>query len=192
VSPLFFGVPVAALMARLRDGDREALAFVYDALFLSLWRLAVLRTHAPDAAEDLVHEVFLAVWARRAELPLDLNIQAYFATAVRNRARAYRAHAHVERATETAVLDATLSPPGMGREATPADLALEEAELRAIYQRALATLTDREREAAVLRWESHWTIADIAAALELSVGGAHGLLARAQRKVQTALLEYRS
>lgn len=164
---------------------------LYDALFATLWRIAVKHTRSPEIAEDVVHEVFLSVWIRREQLQPDIDFRTYLATAVRYRARARWAHEHVVRASEEAVTHGLVDPLGMGQGMAAPDLVLERAELQSLYRHAVGTLTDREREAALLRWEEGFTIEQIAKILGLSVAGVHGVLLRAQRKVQTAVAAYR-
>jgi RNA polymerase sigma factor (sigma-70 family) len=179
------------LLARIREGDRTALGVLYDTLFESLWRLALLRTQSADTAEEIVHDVFLSLWMRRETLRPDIDIRVYLAVAVRNRTRNLRAHAQVVQATEDAVSNEILTPPGMGQSFPSADSELEADEFWKAYRSVLSTLTDREREAALLRWEEGFTFEQIAEVLGLSIVGARGVVMRAQNKVQAALAEYR-
>jgi RNA polymerase sigma-70 factor (ECF subfamily) len=182
---------IADALAGLRIGDAHAFAVIYDAFFPSLWRLASLRTHAPDLAEDLVHEVFLALWRRRTTLPDSLDLAVYLAVAVRNQTRNVRAHDRVVGALEDAVAGARLAPPALGTVAEDASTAAEAAEFREAYERALAVLPAREREAAMLRWSGGLTFEQIAQILGMSVMGARGVILRAQQRIQADLARYR-
>jgi RNA polymerase sigma-70 factor (ECF subfamily) len=165
---------------------------LYEALFESLWRIAMLRTWSSELAEEIVHDVFLALWTRRTTIDVAMDIQVYLAVAVRNRTRNLRAHDQVVQATATQVTQAQADVPAMGQAPIAADSAVEVEEFWSAYRRALALLTDREREAALLRWEEGFTFEQVAQVLGLSVVGARGVILRAQRKVQAALAEYRT
>jgi len=179
------------LLGRLRTGDADALTQLYDLLFPSLWRLARLRTHAADIAEELVHDVFLSLWVRRAALPRDLDLRVYLAAAVRNRARDLTAHDRVVHALENAVSRVQLDPPAIGTTPSESDATVETAEFYAAYRRALTVLSEREREAVLLRWEEGFTLEQVAGVLGMSVMGARAAILRAQRKVQDGLADYR-
>jgi RNA polymerase sigma factor (sigma-70 family) len=185
------GVPIRELIARLRASDRDALGLAYHALFPSLWRLAVLRTGSSAIAEEIVHDVFLACWARRDRLAEELDLAVYLAVAVRNRTRDLGAHDRVVQRVEEAVEQAMLEPPGASQSVPAADETLVSEEFHSIYHRALLTLTDREREAALLRWEEGFTFEQIGSVLGISAVGARKVILRAQAKVQDGLAEYR-
>lgn len=185
------GVSVETILTRIRDGDTEALAVLYRTLFPSLWRLAMLRAGSTALAEEMVHDVFLALWLRREHLPMDVDIHVYLAVAVRNRARDWHAHARVVRGTEDAVTHALLDPPAINQGSAPPDVLTESHEFVAAYHRALAALSDREREAALLRWEEGLSFEQIAVVLGLSKNGVRKILLRAQARVQTDLAAYR-
>jgi RNA polymerase sigma-70 factor (ECF subfamily) len=185
------GIPVETVLARIRDDDTEALAVLYRALFPSLWRLAMLRAGSTALAEEMVHDVFLALWLRRGHLATNVDIHVYLAVAVRNRARDWHAHARVIRATEDAVTHALQDPPAINQGSAPPDVIAESHEFVAAYQRALTALSDREREAAVLRWEDGLSFEQIAVVLGLSKNGVRKILLRAQTRVQADLAAYR-
>lgn len=182
---------IADALARLRTGDAHAFAVIYDAFFPSLWRLASLRTQAPDLAEDLVHDVFLALWRRRETLPDVLDLAVYLAVAVRNQTRNVRTHDRIVGAVEEAVADARIAPPALGMRADDASTAAEATEFREAYERALAVLPAREREAAMLRWGDGLTFEQIAQILGMSAMGARGVILRAQQRIQADLERYR-
>jgi RNA polymerase sigma-70 factor (ECF subfamily) len=54
----------AALIARLRDGDENAMADVYDRYSSIVYGVALRVLHDTTAAEDVLQEVFLQLWRR--------------------------------------------------------------------------------------------------------------------------------
>jgi RNA polymerase sigma-70 factor (ECF subfamily) len=164
---------------------------IYDTFFHTLWRIAMLRLRVAQAAEEAVHDVFLSLWVRRESLRTDLDLRVYLAAAVRNRTRDMQAHERVVHSMETLVDRGAVAPPAIGREAPVADAVLETGEFWDAYRRALRMLTEREREAVLLRWEEEFTLEQVGRVLGMSTMGARALILRAQRKVQMALAEYR-
>jgi RNA polymerase sigma-70 factor (ECF subfamily) len=185
------GHSISALLSALRNGDREALSILYTGLFGMLWSLASVQTHSRETAQDVVQDVFLWLWNHREKLRPDTDIRVYLAVAVRNRARNLRRHEALVDATAQAVIEERTDIPAAGQPASPVDHAIQSQEFHAAYQRALTILDERERTAALLRWEEDFTLQQIAEVLAISVVGARGVLMRAQRKVQSGLEDYR-
>ncbi|HMJ62283.1 MAG TPA: sigma-70 family RNA polymerase sigma factor, partial [Bryobacteraceae bacterium] len=57
----------AELVEKLRNGDPDGLAAVYDRYGKIAYSVFVRITHDQSAAEDLVQELFLRLWNRRRE-----------------------------------------------------------------------------------------------------------------------------
>jgi DNA-directed RNA polymerase specialized sigma24 family protein len=60
----------AALMRRLADGDRAALADAFDRFAPTLTRSAWAQADTPDAARALVQDTFLTLWQQAATISL--------------------------------------------------------------------------------------------------------------------------
>src|SRR5687768_12915666 len=73
----------------------------FDRLFLTyfnrLRRYAYRYVRSWEEAEDVVHDVFVQLWARRADLAAIDDVEAYLYTAARNRALARLKHLTHER-----------------------------------------------------------------------------------------------
>jgi len=174
------------------------MATVYDALFEPLWNIAAMETRSRETAIEIVHDVFLSLWARRETIEQTMvpgtDLRVYLAAAVRNRARNLRRHARVVDAAANALGaagDSVAHYPAMGQRDRTADALAEEEEFRGAYNRAIRTLTDQERLAVFLRWEEEWSFEQIGEVLSLSKVGARKVVLRAQRKVQLLLADYR-
>src|SRR5438105_520708 len=71
----------AALMTRLRAGDTTALDELYRAWYIQLVRFAALTGPSPAIAEEIVQDVFAAVWEGRTRLAIHGSWHAYLFTA---------------------------------------------------------------------------------------------------------------
>ena len=147
-----------ALMSRLRADDVSAL----DELISRYWRPLILYVHeivgAVDAAEDVVQEVFIRVWARRSEWRPSGSVRSFLYRIARNLAlnerRAVRVRelwSHRQRAERA------------GASVTPLSL-VETREVAERVRRAIAALPARQREILTLaRFHglSHQQIAEV-------------------------------
>ena len=184
------GIEAAELVARLRGGDRVAFDVLYTELFDTLTRLAVVRARSLAVAQEAVHDVFLALWLRRETLDPNTDLRVYLAASIRNRTRNLRDHDAIVMSTESAVRHDAV-PPAMARPGALPDAAAEAGEFHAAYRAALTLLSERERAAALLRWESGFTFEQIGQVLGISTVGARAVILRAQLKVRAGLDKYR-
>jgi RNA polymerase sigma factor (sigma-70 family) len=98
------------LLARLRQGDDEAYATIfrehYSWLVLSASRLLGDRS----LAEEVVQDVMLELWRRRAELTLTGPLRAYLHQSARNRALNHLRHGRTVRQSEPYVRPPSAAP----------------------------------------------------------------------------------
>ena len=188
--------PSTALMVRVRDGDAEAFARL-----VSLWqdRLVTLFLHQTGdhaTAEDLAQEVFLRVYRARGSYQPTAKFTTWIHTIAGNvasdlRQRAYRRREHglppsVSASASGIGLDQlAIAASGL----MPARVA-DRSELRAVVQRALAALNDRQRMAVLLAKFEHCSYEEIAASMQLSVPAVKSLLFRARDQLREALAPY--
>jgi RNA polymerase sigma-70 factor (ECF subfamily) len=138
------------------------------------------------AAEDLVQDVFGALWTGRATIEITTSVRAYLFAAVRNRALNLRKHDVVvddwER-DESADDVRELHPHPPTPEAV-LDRKLLEARLEAAFQ----SLPERAATALRLRWRDDLSYAEIADAMKISVKGVEKLLSRGLRALRERLV----
>ncbi len=79
--------PAASLIARIADGDRDALAALYDDWAPLLLGVARRILRDDREAEDLTHDVFLELWRRAGDYdPSRGTVRAWLMTRLRSRA----------------------------------------------------------------------------------------------------------
>jgi RNA polymerase sigma-70 factor (ECF subfamily) len=77
----------AALVARMSNGDRAALAELYERHAARMLALALSILRDREEAEDLLHDVFLEAWRRSADYSVERgSVRAWLATRTRSRA----------------------------------------------------------------------------------------------------------
>jgi len=139
------GPDLATLAARLRDGDPEALAELYDVVGRRAFALARRVLGDAASAEDAVHEAFTQLWERAPSLDPQGRIDSLLMTMVHRRAiDAVRRR----RGAGVSLLDvATLAQIDERAEAALEEVvtAISEASLRARLQSTLAGLPEEQR-----------------------------------------------
>lgn len=175
----------AEVVASLRQGDAQA----FDQLCLTyhdaLWRFAYQMLRSREGAQDVVQDVFLDVWERRASLTITTSISAYLFSAVRRRSLFYLRH---DRTTER--IAAAWGPtevPALGITAESPLVAVERSDLRAMLRQSLASLPPARRQAVALRWGEHLSYDEIAEAMGISSEAARAHVSRAYRALRELL-----
>jgi len=170
------------LVERLRAGDVRALEELFRQQYEPLCRFAERYLRDRAASEDLVQDLFAALWARRTRLDLRGSLRAYLFASVRNRALNVRKHRLVEHdwqrdeaAPEVRVLHRAPRRP---------DELLDERERDARVRAAVAQLPERCRLVMQLRWQEQLGYSEIASILGISVKGVEIQLARGLRALR--------
>lgn len=73
----------ADLKRRLQSGDKEALSQIYFLYWESFYDTAVFLLKDTCQAEDVVHDVFLAVWNARKRITIQTSLKAYLSQSIR-------------------------------------------------------------------------------------------------------------
>jgi len=152
------------LLLRLRDGDEEAFAILFNWYKDKLYGFLVGITRSEDKAHDLVQDLFLKVWQNRESLVDVGNLNAYLYSIAKN--LAFDSFRRFSKETlileELSLSDDTLPDP------TPADILIEK-ELSERIAAAVKRLPLQQQKVYVLRKEKGLQHEEIAEMLDLSV-----------------------
>jgi RNA polymerase sigma-70 factor (ECF subfamily) len=174
------------LVERLRAGDQAAFEAIFRAHYASLADYAKGLVHSRDAAEDVVQEVFVALWTHRDRLATPDNLVAYLYRSVRNRGLNFLRHQRL--VTNWHARQADLDQP----ESPGADKDTERAEIIRAIKVAAAGLSPRCREVFELSRERALTYPEIAETLGISIKTVETLMSRALKSVRIKLAKLRS
>ena len=133
-----------SLIDRLKQGDREALRVVYMTYKDMLLTLAFSMVHEMNAAEDILHDVFVSFAGCVGELELRTSLRRYLIGSVLNRAR------DRFRREKTHVVEAQDMQPTPGAATDPQQTAALTEETQRMSA-ALAQLPPEQREVILLR-----------------------------------------
>ena len=177
------GKSQAEILVLVRGGDLHAFEAVYRTYFPLLWKFAYSLVRSRDAAEELLHDLFLMLWERHETLEVHEDLGVYLQVAVRNRAYKHSRHANVVRRLEQAIERHTVDLPAMGQIAGP-EAEFDTAEITRVFKEALAAVPERDRQIVIMRWEDGLTFDEIARILGLSKTRIRAIVARVQERVR--------
>jgi len=200
VRPRLAGSRSSRDVVGVTDGDREAAerwlegvragdVAAFDALCLAyaerLWRFAYSILGSRDGAQDVVQDVLLSIWERRASLDLSGSVTAYLLGACRRRALYYvRNHQTTERIGQQWPSDEI---PGTAQLPEGPQRALERDETRRLLARALSELPETRRHIVALRWDQQLGYDDIARVMQITPDAARAQVSRAYRTLRALL-----
>jgi RNA polymerase sigma-70 factor (ECF subfamily) len=173
----------AVLARRIRSGDREAVGELYDGYAGIAMAVAIRVLRDRGAAEDVVHDAFVAVWQKIDRFDVAHgSLRSWLLTIVRNRAidrlRRVRPAEDVDELDSRSLLRSTPNPTW--------DAAIASLDRRALAA-AVATLPTEQREAVELAYFEGLTYREVAVRMEIPPGTASGRLRLALVKLREAL-----
>jgi RNA polymerase sigma-70 factor (ECF subfamily) len=166
---------------RLRAGDVTAFEAVFHALCPVLCLHVQRYVGSAEIAEDVVQDLFLALWRKREQLDIQESITSYLYRAARNRAiDALRHERVVERWQGKSLSLPDMSPAVIEDE-------LLDAEFSAAVQQAIDVLPERCRVIFQLHRQDGLSYAQIAHRLDLSINTVETQMGRALRSLRARL-----
>ena len=168
------------LLERLRRDDTTAFDEIFRTWYAPLVRMADAMVHSRAIAEELVQDVLLELWRRRAQLAPDGSPQAYLFQSTRNRALNHLRHGRIVERTA----------PMVARESerfVTADGRVAEAELQAALREAVASLPTRCRQVFELSRVQGLKYGEIAQLLGVSVKAVEAQMGKALRTLRERL-----
>jgi RNA polymerase sigma-70 factor (ECF subfamily) len=180
-----------ALAGRVRDGDRQAFEAMYRTYYRQLVGFVYHYLRSEASAEEVVQELFLAIWRHREQWELRTTLRTYLFQGARNRAVNQARHQAVVNATTHAAV-ANGCALGMGE--PPADLhqELEAADLAAAARRAIERLPARCKMAFTLCRTHGLSYAETARAMGISEHTVKIQMGRALKAIRLGLAPWLS
>jgi RNA polymerase sigma-70 factor, ECF subfamily len=178
----------AATVALARDGDSEAFRTLVERHSRAVYRLAHRMTGNPSDAEDVVQETFLKAYRQLSRFESRANFGTWLhRIAVNCSIDLIRSRPHRESGHDASDLDSISgADPDDTAQRTPERLMLS-TEVQERISSAMASLSQRERAAFVLRHFEGHSIDDISRSLGLKANATKHSIFRAVRKMRAAL-----
>ncbi|MCJ8208837.1 RNA polymerase sigma-70 factor [Mucilaginibacter sp. RS28] len=150
------------LVSLLREGSEEAYAEIYNRYKWLLHTHAYKKLGDREAANDVIQELFAALWTKRQDIFLTTTLSAYLYTATRNRILNIIEHEKVE----SRYVDSLLVYANNYVAST--DHLIRERQLMEIIEKEIAALPPKMREVFELSRKSHLSHKEIAEELSIS------------------------
>lgn len=164
-------------LGRIARSEPEAFEALFRAFYTRLCAFAATYVRSPDAAEEIVNDVFLRLWTERNRLEIHGSVKGYLYTAVRNRAFSHLSRRKIERRYAERVQQ---NDAWERRDVVADDIEerLQTTELTAMVLQAVETLPARARQTYVLYYQHHLSYAEIAKVMSVSVKTVENQLSR--------------
>lgn len=142
------------LIARAKDGDRDAFGELYAEYFTPIWRYIFYRVRSREETEDLVQNVFIKAFQSVGRFEQQrVDPLAYFYTIARNTLIDYwRKKKDIPLEHVELVRDNNTDP----------HVLVEQMEMRTLAQKAIAKLEGDQREVIVLRFINDMSVRETA------------------------------
>ncbi|EHQ28135.1 RNA polymerase sigma-70 factor [Mucilaginibacter paludis] len=170
------------LLELLHHDNQAAFVCIYNRYWSELYRCAFKIFPYQETCEDLIHDVFLFLWNKRASLNVK-SLRDYLYIAVKNRALN-------KIRSEKSLLRIANAQPSPVSSDTPLDDRLNSIEINKIYDMALAGLPDRCREIMILSRKEHLSNKEIAARLNITPKTVENQITIALRQIRVKLDEF--
>lgn len=175
-----------ALAEAIRAGDEIAFEALFRLYSKRLYLFAERLVGTPEVAEDLVADMFVRIWERRAEWELRGSMKSYLYTATRNRALTHLDQQRVwDRAHREAMWEGR--PPGIGRPPPAADVELHARELAEAIEAGIERLPERTREAFILHRQHGLSYSEVAQTMGIAPRTVEVLIRRALKALRAQL-----
>lgn len=148
-------------ITKIKDGDREAFTFLYKRYWPKVYNFTNLYILSPDAAEEVVQDVFIKLWENRADLDEEKNFDGYLFIITRNLIFNRSRQDFNRMLYQTTLFEAIEEPTSVEEE-------LETADLRRHINALISLLPPRQQEVFRLSREEHLTYHEIAQKLQIS------------------------
>lgn len=173
------------IIQRITQGDAAALDMLVTRYAADLTHFAAALVHSADLAHDVVQDVFIKLWERRATLVVRENVGGYLLRMTRNRALDTLRHERSQTRISTIVGADLATRPAQN----DGEQAVETAELATLVRAAVNDLPPRLREVLLMRRQSGMSSAQVADALGITSAAVQVHLSRALRRIALYLAE---
>ena len=163
-----------AVWHSFKKGDKQAYAVLYQRYFEILYRASLRITADRELVKDCIHDLFITIWKNRDTLSQPNSVKAYLLSAIQRKLKRQttrlRSHQNDMEKIKT-------PPTSNCRE----DQLIEdqtELEQKYIVDKALNSLTKREREAIYLKFYGNMSYKEVAEVMTIRVDSIYNLISK--------------
>ncbi|WP_372634396.1 RNA polymerase sigma-70 factor [Fodinibius sp.] len=175
---------VKVWIINIKGGDRKAFEKLFLRFYEPLCQFSWQFTHSRHISEELVQEVFMAVWKSRKTLDPQKDIKSYLYQSVRNKALNYIEHEQLAEEYNREI--EWLSPAPV----TQKHHYGEKSQFEKAAKKAIEHLPDRARQIYKLSRKDGLTYREIADVMDISVKTVESQMSRALKILRNSLSQY--
>lgn len=172
------------IFERMADGDQHALRYFFDKYYDNLCNYVNLYLHNRSVSEDLVQDIFVYFWEKRATINIETSVKSYLFRASRNK---YINHLRDEKCHKTIQTEVHSKREVV---AYPNDDTLDLKQLEEIITSSINNLAPRCREVYILHRNEDLSYKEIALQMNLSVKTVENQMTIALKKMREQLAPY--
>jgi RNA polymerase sigma-70 factor (ECF subfamily) len=172
------------LVVRIRNGDIDALGELYERYKTQVYRTALAITHDERAAEDILQEAFLRVYAHADCIDETVSLGPWLYRVTVNLAYSWASRVKRWLNSLQGMFDQWTASVQWNPEATT-----EERERRQVLQRAIDALPHRQRVVIVLYYLEGLSLKEIAYVMDVPEGTIKSRLHYARKSLREVILE---
>lgn len=167
------------LVKQLKDRKEEAYIFLFKQYYNRLYRFAANYLCDPEAAHDIVQELFTDIFEKSAELNIVTSVKAYLFTATRNRCLSFLRSLKIKDSHHQNLLEAHLYSDTVD--------AIEDSSVLEELQSVVDKMPPKMKEVFRLRVVEDYKFKEIAEALEITENNAKVQMNSAIRMIREKL-----
>lgn len=169
---------------RLIEGDEDAFCWLYSHYKDQVLFFAQRFLKSSDYAEDVLQDVFSNIWVGRRIINPDIPFGAYLFTIVKNRVLNQIRDLEKQQSLREKMLECAVDYNEVTQDKILSD------DLRAIIQKAYASMTPRQQEVFRMSREGQLSYKEIAEKLDISVNTVHEHVASALHIIRNYVVKY--
>lgn len=173
------------LFSLVKEGDVEAFNQLYDRYWEKLFNYVFHRVRTRDEAFEMVQDIFVSIWSRRAEIQIQTSLSGYLFASAR-----FQIIAYIRRSKQrdTYLSDYVRFTSAMVDNSNEESLILSD--LQKNLERSIGELPERCREISRLSMLHHWPSDKISEKLHISHRTVENQLALARKHLRVSLGDY--
>lgn len=152
------------IVQQLAQGREAALRYFYDKYSNRIYLLSMKFLKSPEQAQELVQDVFLKLWEKRAELDKDRPVEAWLYTVAKNRV----INNFKKMAREQSRIVARVLPLELADRRQGSDTKVLESEVNQLLYEAMCQLPEKQKEVYRLSRLEGYSRIEIAEQLQIS------------------------
>jgi len=172
-----------AVWHSFKQGDKQAYAVLYQRYFDVLYRYSMRITADRELVKDCIHDVFITIWKNRDNLSQPNSVKAYLLSTIQRKLKRQT----IRLRSQQTNIDKLQTPLMSNCHEHQMIEDQTEAEQKHIVEKALGTLTKREREAIYLKFYGNLSYKEAADTMAIGVDSIYNLISKSIEKLSVTV-----